>query len=84
MSDDKTKFIILKFDNSLKLKEVWHEYKDNNGNDKKVKIEKKKGKKFKIEFDELKATSDVTLLKGDIAGVDPYCIRVGGTLYCFP
>ena len=49
MSDDDTKYIIMKFDKHLKVKEVWHEYKDNNGNDKKDEIKEKQ--KFKIDFD---------------------------------
>jgi hypothetical protein len=84
MSDDNTKCIIMKFNKDLELEGVWHEYKDNQGNDKKDKIKEKKGKKFKIEFDEVKATSNLTLMKGDIAGVDPYCIIYKGKLYCFP
>jgi len=44
----------------------------------------KEKKKFKVNFDKIDAISDVTLIKGEIAGVDPYCIKVGKKLYCFP
>lgn len=82
MSDDDTKYIIVKFDKHLKVKEVWHEYKDNNGNDKKDEIKEKQ--KFKIDFDVIHDMTDVTLIRGDRDGEDPYCIKVGKKLYCFP
>ncbi|MEN8205015.1 MAG: hypothetical protein ABFS24_03270 [Pseudomonadota bacterium] len=82
MSDDNTISINLKFNKNLKLKEIVHIFKDKNGNEKSKKIKAKK--KFKVDFDKVDAMCDVTLIRGEIAGVDPYCIKVGGTLYCFP
>ena len=82
MSDDNTVSITMEFDKNLKLKEVIHVTKDKDGKEKHEKIKEKK--KFKVNFDKIDAVSDVTLIKGEIAGVDPYCIKVGKKLYCFP
>jgi hypothetical protein len=82
MSDDNTISINLIFKKNLELKEIVHVYKDKNGNEKNKKIKAKE--KFKVNFDKIDAISDVTLIKGEIAGVDPYCIKVGKKLYCFP
>ena len=82
MSDDNTVSITMEFDKNLKLKEVIHVTKDKDGKEKCEKIKEKK--KFKVDFDKIDAISDVTLIKGEIAGVDPYCIKVGKKLYCFP
>jgi len=82
MSDDNTISINMKFNKNLKLIEVEHVFKGKGGKEERKKIKKKD--KFKIDFDKIDAISDVTLIKGEIAGVDPYCIKVGNKLYCFP
>jgi len=79
---DTTISINMKFNNKLELQEVMHVYKGKDGKEKTKKI-KKKGK-FKMGFDKIHKISNMTIIKGDIAGVDPYCIMVGGKLYCFP
>ena len=82
MSDDNTISINVIFNKNLELKEIVHVYKDKDGKEKSEKINKKE--KFKIDFDVIHEISNMTLIKGDVAGVDPYCIVVGGRLYCFP
>jgi hypothetical protein len=82
MSDKNTISINVKFDSNLDLLDIYHVFKDKNGNEKSKKIKKKD--KFKMDFDKIHKISNMTLVKGDVAGVDPYCIVFGGTLYCFP
>lgn len=82
MSDDNTISINMKFNKNLKLIEVEHVFKGKGGKEERKKIKKKK--KFKIDFDVIHEISNMTLIKGAVAGVDPYCIVVGGRLYCFP
>jgi len=82
MSDKNTISINVKFDKDLTLLDIEHVYEDQKGNKKSKNIKKKD--KFKIDFDKIHTISNMTLIKGDVAGVDPYCILIGGQLFCFP
>lgn len=79
---DNTISINLKLNNKLEVIGVEHVHKGKDGKKKCTKIKKKK--KFKMGFDKVHEVCSMTIIKGDIAGVDPYCIIVGGRLYCFP
>jgi hypothetical protein len=77
-----TQYINLKFDADLNLIDVEHVYKDKEGKEKKVK--EKQRNKFNVDLDKVLETAEVSLIKGDKAGKDPYYVIYNGRLYCFP